>query len=143
MLAADGSQVVAVDHNRRRFAALGAMLDAIERNDADLRRRIMSRFGSFPEIAADEDVAEDLAVALNCAVTVPETKYAAFSAALCHFKATLVDVTRLFSRVDMPEASSERAAALCRGQPTDAAPTFSYTVARTGRRGEVFLFSRR
>jgi hypothetical protein len=70
-------------------------------------------------------------------------KYAALCAGLCRFKAALVDVTRLFSVADTPEASSERAAALCRGQPIDASPAFSYAVARTGLHGEVFLFRRR
>jgi SAM-dependent methyltransferase len=130
-LASDGWQVTAVDHNRLRFAALEAVVDAVGGSWPEIEARIKPILGTFPDVIAEIDVSNDLAIAFGCAFTAPDTVHQAFVDALRRFKASLIDFSTLCTATDDPTVWRTRAVAFSR-RP-DIVPAFYHS------RGEVHL----
>jgi NAD(P)-dependent dehydrogenase (short-subunit alcohol dehydrogenase family) len=140
-LAADGWQVTGLDHNRQRFDALCAVIEAVAAADPEIGGRIQPVFGTFPEAITDADVAEDLAIAFGCTFTDTQAKYDSFAAALHRFKGALIDFAYLF--VETKDERAWRARAAAYGAGAEIKPAYSYVVPAEDRRGEIYFCPRR
>jgi SAM-dependent methyltransferase len=139
-LAADGWDVTALDHNRRRFEALTAVVAAVTAANPQIGGRIRPVFATFPEANADADVAEDLAVAFGCTFTDTQAKYDSFVAGLHRFKAAVIDFANLCVATRDERAWRTRAAAYAGG--VEIKPVYSYVVPEEDRRGEIYFCPR-
>lgn len=114
MLAIEGFEVIAVEVNNRRHAALAQVtVPMLEHYYPAARQRFHERHASFPEIIAPDDVRGDIALVLCCPFTAEEGVYETFRLGLMEFDAALVEFRALFVRVDEPGDEIVRAEAYC------------------------------
>jgi SAM-dependent methyltransferase len=123
-LAADGWQVMAIDHSRLRFAALEAVIDSVGESWPEIGARIEPILGTFPDVIAEIDVSNDLAIAFGSTFTAPQATHQAFVDALHRFKAALIDFASLCTPTNDPVVWRGRAVAFS-GRP-DIVPVFCY-----------------
>ncbi|WP_422000293.1 hypothetical protein [Reyranella sp.] len=139
MLALDGHQVVAVEHDARRAAALAATLEVLAGIDRPARDRISVVEGSFPEVLGpDESVERDAIVCLGCAFTAPEARYRAFEAALSRFAVGVIDFARLFVESTDRADWRQRAVAYASTYDADLSLVSAFHVPHVGKSGELF-----
>jgi SAM-dependent methyltransferase len=144
MLALDGHDIVAIDRDPRRHAAMTAALDVLERHDAAARRRVATRLGSFPAVLDEtDDVRADAVLVLGCTFTAAEPEYRAFTDALPHFAFGLIDFPRLFVETKNSGDWCERARDFAERYRVAAVPVANYEIPEEGKRGELFLIGGR
>jgi SAM-dependent methyltransferase len=140
MLALDGHEVVAIDRDSRRHAAMTAALDVLERHDPAARKRVATRLGSFPAVLDEtDDVRADAVLVLGCTFTATEPESRAFTDALPRFTFGLIDFPRLFTETANSGEWRERARGFAERYRVAAVPVASYEIAEEGKRGELFL----
>ena len=139
-LAADGWQVFAIEHDKRRFGALTAVIDAVTRSQPHIGRRVQPVFGSFPEVTSGNYVGDDVVIALNAAFSATEEKYRAFEDRLRKYGAALIDFPRLFTETKVPSDWRARAEAYA-GIP-QIAPAYDYRIPEEDKTGEVYFLTR-
>jgi hypothetical protein len=140
MLALEGYEVVAMDRDVRRYAAMTAVLDVLECHDPAARSRVATRFGSFPAVLDEkDDVRADAVLVLGCTFTAAESEYRAFSDALPRFTFGLIDFPRLFIETKNCGEWRERARAFTERYHIAAVPVAHYEIPAEDKRGELFL----
>jgi hypothetical protein len=140
MLALDGHEIVAIDRDPRRYAAMAAALDVLERHDPAARSRVATRFGSFPDVLDEkDDVRADAVLVLGCTFTAAELEYRAFMDALPRFAFGLIDFPRLFIETQNSGDWRERARDFAGRYRVAAVPVANYEIPEEDKRGELFL----
>lgn len=140
MLALDGHEIVAIDRDPRRHAAMTAALDVLERHDPTARRRVAIRLGSFPAVLDEkDDVRADAVLVLGCTFTAAESEYRAFTDALPRFTFGLIDFPRLFVETTNRGEWRERARDFAERYRIAAALVADYEIPEEDKRGESFL----
>lgn len=142
MLALDGHQVVGVDPDRRRYAAMADVLGVLERHDPLARARITTRSDPFPAALGDkEDVSDDAILVLGCTFTADEAGYYTFENALPHFVFGLIDFPRLFTATTSRDEWRERAQGFSKRYGIATAAVAEYLIPEERRNGELYLIS--
>ena len=140
MLALDGHQVVAVEHDRRRAAALLAMLDVLAAIDRLARDRVTVVPDTFPEaIGADAAIVKDAVVCLSCAFSAPDSKYRAFEAAIARYALGVIDFARLFTETTDRVEWRRRADTFASAHGIEATPVSSFHIPEEAKSGELFV----
>lgn len=140
MLALDGHQVLAVEHDRRRAAAMLAMLDVLAAIDRPARDRITVVQDTFPEVLGPGAAVEkDAVVCLSCAFTAPEAKYRAFEAAVARYAFGVIDFGRLFVETADRAEWRRRAADFASTHDGEATAVASFHILEEGKPGELFI----
>ena len=140
MLALDGHDVVAIDRDIRRYAAMTENLDILERHDPEARRRISTRFGSFPAVLDEKDnICDDAALVLCCTFTASKMECRAFEGAVARFALGLVDFPRLFTAATKGEEWRQRARDFAERYHVAVAPIANYQIPEEGKQGELFI----
>lgn len=144
MLALEGHEVVAMDRDVRRHAAMTAALDVVASHDPAARSRIATRLGSFPAVLDEQDdVRADAPLVLDCAFTAAEPEYRAFSDALPRFTFGLIDFPRLFIETKNSGEWRDRAQDFAEHYRIAAVPVANYEIPEEDKRGELFLVGAR
>jgi SAM-dependent methyltransferase len=128
MLALDGWTVIAVDRDRRRFAALERVAAVVTQLDAASGGRLTPKFGNFPDVILGEPVEHDVALTLGCTFRAEERVYEDFRAGLRRFRGSLIDFPRLFIQTDNRMEWLRRAESYCAGLPGSVRTSFPCTV---------------
>lgn len=140
MLALDGHEVVAIDRDPRRYAAMTAALDVLECHDPNARRRVATRFGSFPAVLDEkDDVRADAVLVLGCTFTAAESEYRAFTDALPRFTFGLIDFPRLFAETTNCGEWRRRARDFAERYHIAAVAVADYEIREENKRGELSL----
>jgi hypothetical protein len=140
MLALDGHQVVAIEHDHRRAAALTAMLDVLSAVDRPASERISIVKDTFPEVLGlDAAVEEDAVICLGCTFTAPDSRYRAFEAAVARYAFGVIDFARLFIETRDRAEWRQRAADFASAHAVEATSMASYHIPQVGRSGELFV----
>lgn len=140
MLALDGHEVVAIDRDSRRYAAMTEVLDVLQHHDPSARGRVATRLGSFPAVLDDgEDVRGDAVLVLGCTFTATETEYRIFEDALSRFSFGLIDFPRLFTETTNREEWRLRAQDFANRYRIAAVPVADYQIPEEHKCGELFL----
>jgi hypothetical protein len=140
MLALEGYEIIAMDRDVRRYAAMTAVLDVLERHDPAARSRVAPRFGSFPDVLDEkDDVHADAVLVLGCTFTAAGSEYRAFTDALPRFTFGLIDFPRLFTETKNSGEWRERARDFAERYRIAAVPVTHYEIPEEDKRGELFL----
>lgn len=143
MLALDGHEVIAIDRDTRRYAAMAKVLDTLECHDPAARGRVSTRVGAFPAVLDEkDDVRADAVLVLNCAFTAAETEYRVFADTLPRFIFGLVDFPRLFTETANCEEWRQRARAFAEHYRIAAVPIANYQIPEESKHGELFVVAR-
>jgi hypothetical protein len=142
LLAAEGFDVMALECNARRHAALCSVLAAVTRTHPSAAGRVTPRLGMFPDAVSGDDVSGDLAVATEC--TFAKRDYEAFMAGLRRFGAIILDPIALHVPARERPAWRARIAAHCEqvGVPAPA-PAFACFSVHDGSPREIFFIRQR
>ena len=143
MLALDGHEVIAIDRDTRRYAAMTESLKILEHHDPVARGRISTRFGSFPA-ALDEkdDIRGDAVLVLCCTFTASAAEYRVFVDAVARFAFGLVDFPRLFTETRSQEEWRQRAQDCAERYRVAVIPIADYQIPEEGKQGELFIMAR-
>jgi hypothetical protein len=139
MLALDGHQVVAVEHDRRRAAAVLAVLDVLAAIDRPARDRITLLLDTFPEALGADTVEKDAVLCLSCAFTAADAKYRAFEATVARYALGVIDFARLFTETTDRTEWRRRAGAFASAYDVEATPVSSFYIPEEAKPGELFV----
>jgi hypothetical protein len=140
MLALDGHQVMAVEHDRRRAAALLAMLDVLSTIDRPARDRVTVVKDTFPEVlGSDSAIERDAVICLSCAFTAPDSKYSAFEAAAARYALGVIDFARLFTETTDRAEWRRRAADFASAHGVEATAVAAFHIPQEDKHGELFV----
>lgn len=142
MLALDGHQVVGVDPDRRRYAAMEDVLGVLERYDPLARTLVTTRSSPFPAALDDkEDVSDDAILVLGCTFTADKAGYCTFENALPRFVFGLIDFPRLFTSTTRRDEWRQRALDFSTRHGMATVAVAEYLIPEERRNGELYLIS--
>lgn len=139
MLALDGHEVVAVEHDRRRAAALLAVLNELAAIDQAARDRVTVVQDTFPEVLGSRAVETDAVLCLSCAFTAPATKYRAFETAVARYALGVIDFARLFTETTDRIEWRRRAGDFASAHGVEVVPVTRFYIPEEGKSGELFV----
>jgi hypothetical protein len=103
LLALSGYEAIGIEGDRRRRAAAGEVYDALRRRRPELPLRCELIAGRFPDVVADRDLSQSIAVLTNFVATTSEEQLQSMLDAFGRFAAVLIDVDRFTQKRETDE----------------------------------------